>query len=839
MKNKNYKTVKVSLFLLLTFTFSLSTVIAQSPNAIKYQAVARDASGDVIANQNVNLTISILQSSVTGTEVFTETHDSTTNAYGLVSLYIGAGNPIDFANIDWANGPYFVKVVMDGNVVGTSQLLSVPYALYAETAGSSDVVLTDTSASNEIQMLSISNDTLYLENGGYVVLPDTASYAMVAGLTNNAVYADTAQTAQTFNKLTSKGTEVCNAASEGIMRYNATNKEVEYCNGTNWIVLGGGLSVSIPTLTTDAITSITNSSAISGGEVSDNGSAEIIEKGVCWNTNGTPTTSDDKTLQGTGSTSYSSNLTGLTSNDVYYVRSYGTNTAGTGYGNEQIFTTLASLSTNAANSNTLTGFSAGGNITVGGGEAISARGVAYNTTGTPTTADTKTSDGTGTGSFTSSISGKPNNTKYYLRAYATNASGTNYGSEKTTATLASLTSSDQSSATTTSVTVGGDIAAGGGASITARGVAYGTGSNPDVSGTKTSNGTGTGAFTSTPSSLASNTLYHYRAYATNEGGTNYGADKTATTLANVSVTVQVDSLYEAPASFSTGGTVDAGGGESVTERGVVYGNTANPTKADNFVVAVAAGTGSFSVSLSGLATGKIYYRAYAINSGGTSYGPQYSTLIYGGGSGLTDYDGNTYGSVVIGDQEWMTSNLKVTHYSDGTAIPLVTDNTVWVNLGDNNTDKAYCWYNNDAATNKDLYGALYTYAAATNGDNSGSNVQGVCPTGWHLPSDAEWTVLENVLGGSSVAGGNLKATSGWHSGSNGTDAIGFSALPGGRCNHGLFQFAGTMGNWWSSTESNASYALYRNIFNLRDNNSEVSRNEYSKSTGFSVRCLRD
>jgi hypothetical protein len=135
MKNKNYKTVKVSLFLLLTFTFSLSTVIAQAPNAIKYQAVARDASGDVIANESVSLTISILQGSVTGTEVFTETHDSTTNAYGLVSLNIGAGNPTDFANIDWANGPYFVKVVMGGNVMGTSQLLSVPYAKYADNAG--------------------------------------------------------------------------------------------------------------------------------------------------------------------------------------------------------------------------------------------------------------------------------------------------------------------------------------------------------------------------------------------------------------------------------------------------------------------------------------------------------------------------------------------------------------------------------------------------------------------------------------------------------------------------------------------------------------------------------
>jgi len=123
------------LFFTLAGIIIAATIMAQAPNAIKYQAVARDNAGDVLANQSVSLTISILQGSVTGREVFTETHDSTTNAYGLVSLNIGAGNPSDFANIDWANGPYFVKVVMDGNVMGTSQLLSVPYAKYADEAG--------------------------------------------------------------------------------------------------------------------------------------------------------------------------------------------------------------------------------------------------------------------------------------------------------------------------------------------------------------------------------------------------------------------------------------------------------------------------------------------------------------------------------------------------------------------------------------------------------------------------------------------------------------------------------------------------------------------------------
>ena len=117
---------------------------------------------------------------------------------------------------------------------------------------------------------------------------------------------------------------------------------------------------------------------------------------------------------------------------------------------------------------------------------------------------------------------------------------------------------------------------------------------------------------------------------------------------------------------------------------------------------------------------------------------------------LVDYDGNFYQTVQIGNQVWMTENLKVTHYADGTTIPLVTDNTAWGNLDDNNTDKAYCYYNNDANGEGDIYGTLYTWAAAMNGASSSSanpsGVQGVCPTGWHLPSNAEWTELTDYLG---------------------------------------------------------------------------------------------
>jgi len=127
--------MKKSIFLFTAFLIGIATLFAQTPDAFKYQAVARDASGDVIANQQVNITITILQGSIEGTSVYTETHDSTTNEFGLVNLTIGAGDPTGFAAIDWNNGPYFVKVEMDGSLMGISQLLSVPYAKYADNAG--------------------------------------------------------------------------------------------------------------------------------------------------------------------------------------------------------------------------------------------------------------------------------------------------------------------------------------------------------------------------------------------------------------------------------------------------------------------------------------------------------------------------------------------------------------------------------------------------------------------------------------------------------------------------------------------------------------------------------
>ena len=186
-------------------------------------------------------------------------------------------------------------------------------------------------------------------------------------------------------------------------------------------------------------------------------------------------------------------------------------------------------------------------------------------------------------------------------------------------------------------------------------------------------------------------------------------------------------------------------------------------------------------------------------------------------------DGDTYKWVRIGEQVWMVDNLR---YAQG---KYIISKSEWDNLEDNNYDAAYCWYDNNTS-NKQKYGALYTYAAAKK----------ACPTGWHLPSDNEWTKLENYIrndGYSGNEGTALKATNDWNNNGNGTDNYGFTAFPGGyRNDYGSFYDIGTYGYWWSATERGRDYAYTRLLYY---NYGEVSRNYRGKSYGFSVRCLRD
>jgi len=202
---------------------------------------------------------------------------------------------------------------------------------------------------------------------------------------------------------------------------------------------------------------------------------------------------------------------------------------------------------------------------------------------------------------------------------------------------------------------------------------------------------------------------------------------------------------------------------------------------------------------------------------------------YTGQTGIVnDFDGNTYPTIGIGSQIWMAENLKTIHYNDGSLIPTVTNDSLWIAL----ESDAYCWYNNDETKNKTVYGALYNWYAINTGK--------LCPTGWHVSTAAEWETIIKYLGGEKKTGGKLKesGTSHWYSPNTGaSNSSGFTALPGGaRGVNGHFYVMRQYGYWWSSTENMTKDAW---DWLVGWNFSDVGRFNDVKQQGYSVRCLKD
>ena len=326
--------------------------------------------------------------------------------------------------------------------------------------------------------------------------------------------------------------------------------------------------------------------------------------------------------------------------------------------------------------------------------------------------------------------------------------------------------------------------------------------------------------------------------------TNCTKDDDVTKDATLPVLTTTEVIAVTQTTATSGGVITSDGGFTVTERGVCWSTSQSPTIADNKTTD-GTGAGEFSSILSGLSPNTTYYvRAYATNSSGTGYGSAMSFTTQEGSSGgtFTDTrDGKVYQTVVIGTQEWMAENLAY--------LPSV----VSPGTGSNTTSYYYV-YGYDGASvsaakstaNYTTYGVLYNWPAAMNSSASSSanpsGVQGVCPTGWHLPSDAEWTELTDYLGGVSVAGGKLKetGTTHWASPNTGaTNETGFTALPGGRrLVDGTFFFIGSYGFWWSAIEYDSDDAWYRYMLYNYSNVGRSSYN-YGKEVGFSVRCVRD
>jgi uncharacterized protein (TIGR02145 family) len=623
-------------------------------------------------------------------------------------------------------------------------------------------------------------------------------------------------------------------------------------------------TLPLPTVTTEAATNIYSTEAWLNGSVIENAEYPVTERGFLLADN-EQLTDAVQHLADDGDDNFHCAIHNLQIATRYYYRAYAQTALGISYGDVRFFDTQAEMpvvQTFEVENITPSSATCGGEVTADGGTNVTARGICWGTSQNPTINESYTTDGSGTGAFSSTLTGLSPNTAYYVRAYATNSVGTAYGQQTSFTTLANLpevSTSSVTNITSSSATCSGNVISNGGDIITARGICWSTSQNPSLNDSHTSEGTGIGYFSSNITGLTAGTTYYVRAYATNSAGTAYG-QQTSFTALDLPV-VSTGTVTNITVSTATcGGQVIGTGGSNVTARGVCWSTSQNPT-INNSHTSDGSDIGSFTSHIVGLSPNTTYYvRAYATNSVGTAYGEEryFATAssatsgpFYCGIDSVTDYDGNVYHTVEIGQQCWMKENLRTTHYTDGIAIPIDTIHSSTV---------AYRYTPYGDSLLVLTYGYLYNWTAVMHGEPTSSSnpseVQGICPTGWHVPSDAEWMELTDYMGTQPAYTSNcnddylakaLSDTEGWYITQNlsnrftpGFDPTtnntsGFSAQPAGAFNYS-YEPSGYFAYFWSATECNESNALFRLIqFDSEHMETFCHNKEYGKS----VRCLLD
>lgn len=397
----------------------------------------------------------------------------------------------------------------------------------------------------------------------------------------------------------------------------------------------------MPSVTTSQVTNILPTSATAGGVVTDDGGHNVTERGVCWSTEHHPDLDDNHAQNGTGLGSFTVQMTGLAPSTRYYVRAYAKNSEGTSFGNEESFTTpgisVPTVSTQSVTNITRTTALGGCVVSSDGGAAVIERGICWSSSPNPTISGSHVASGVGEGSYSVQMTGLTPNTTYYVKAYAINSQGEGYGEEKTfrTENISSplVTTSQVTNITQTTATGGGNVTDEGGGTVTERGICWSLSENPTIADSHAAaNGGGTGIFTVQMTGLVPGKTYHVRAYAKNGTATGYGNDVTFTTNPIQPPTVSTSQVTNMTQTTATGGgNVTADGGAAVTERGICWSTSPNPT-VDGSHAYSGTGLGSFTVQMTGLTPGTTYYvRAYAKNSAETGYGTDavFTTLPIG------------------------------------------------------------------------------------------------------------------------------------------------------------------------------------------------------------------
>ncbi len=559
-----------------------------------------------------------------------------------------------------------------------------------------------------------------------------------------------------------------------------------------------------PTLTTSEVTNITGTSATCGGTITDEGTGTIVERGVCWSKGIKPATTDSKTIEGGGAGTFICNISDLDAKTTYYIRAYAVNEAGTGYGMAMSFTTLEQAGTATTQQATgITQTSAILNGVINPNSMQSTVTFEYGTTtgyGLAITAAQSPVTGNSNTNVTAELSGLLPGTTYHFRVKVVNSLGTVYGNDLSFTTQGQLPTASTQPAS----------------GVTSNGAILNGVINPNF--------------------LATTVTFEYGETSSYGQETN-AAQSPVTGNSDVKVTAEISGL--------------------------------NPETAYHF-------------------------RVKAINSLGTAFGNDFSfTTTF---PSVADIDGNVYKITTIGTQVWMKENLKVTRYRNGDLIGTTTPATA-----NFSGDAALQWSYKEAITEflnslrtlitagggnmtfdqmvkagiikqpakivyesqlsalgipyninmtasviihkcdsvsgsfPEVYGRLYTWYAVV-------DTRSICPEGWHIPADADWTTLVSFLGGDASAGGKMKETGFTHWTTPNTGASnesGFNALPAGWRDvfaGDSFKEFGSSEYWWSSTEVYPANGSYRAVYY---NSEAVFKNNYDKKSGFSVRCLKD
>jgi uncharacterized protein (TIGR02145 family) len=814
-------------YTLIVFLIIAATVMGQAPTSFNYQAVLRDTEGVLKANKAVSVKFEILQGSSSGTVVYTETHNTTTTNTGLIDLDLGAGTTSNgsLSSINWGTGTYFLKITIDGTVMGTSQLLSVPYALYSTKAGN---VFSGnyTDLTNKPALATVAS------SGSYTDLTNKPDLS-VGAVKKLTVTSETTNMEEALFEVKNKsGQTVFAVYNEGVRIY-VDNGSAKGAKG-GFAIGGFGTkaeSQNYFVVNPDSIRMYVDDNPAKGAKggfaIGGFGSAKALPQNLL-------------VVNSDSIRAYIDTNNGKGAKGGFAIGGFG---SAKGLAEEYLRVTRDSTRVyinNSASKAPKGGFAIGG---FGGAKGIESDYLLIN----------------------------PDSTNFYIRSLGGNTLSTfnilsvnenfiqnpllsadadtiamssvlnvqnnitvrgdiGYTGSVAPVSVPVISTSPVINLTQTTGLAGGVISSNGGAAIITSGVCWSSSQIPTIAlGTKTTDGSSTGTFTSLITGLTAATTYYVRAYATNSQGTGYGEEVIFTT--NVVSPVLASLTTATPGSIThnsavSGGDIFDNGGAQITVGGVCWSTSPGPLVTGNHTT-VPYPQGIFASSITGLTENTTYYvRAYATSVAGTAYGNEVSFTTSPPPITVTDIDGNIYNAVNIGSQTWFTSNLKTTRLDNGTAIANVTDDVAWSLL----STPAYAWYNNNSATYGE-YGIMYNWQTVNTGL--------LCPAGWQVPTEGDIFTLESELGGGSVAGGKLKETGllHWLSPNTGaTNEVGFTALPGGFRNYmGMFINLGTEASWWTSSMISTDPTF----FSLNTNSTELYLMMMFEKSGMYIRCMKN